>query len=132
MPPEDVLSLLALGEAFQGSYSYDPERSTTLSTASLVSFQLADQAKKGAESLFSLDRFRIDPFVTSTSAAMTARLTLGKKLSRNLIFIYSTNLATQREEIYQAEWEASNDFSLVGVRDEQGRVNFELKFRKRF
>jgi len=132
MPPEDVMSLLALGEAFQGSYSYDPERSTTLSTASLLSFQLADQAKKGAESLFSLDRFRIDPFVTSTSAAMTARLTLGKKLSRNVIFIYSTNLATQREEIYQAEWEVSNDFSLVGVRNELGRVSFDLKFRKRF
>ncbi len=133
MPPEDVLSLLALGEAFQGTYSYDPERSTTLSTASLVSFQLADQAKKGAESFFSLDRFRIDPFVSSTSSsALTARLTLGKKLTRNVIFIYSTNLATQREEIYQAEWEASNDFSLVGIRDEQSRVSFELKFRKRF
>jgi hypothetical protein len=132
MPPEDVLALLALGEAFKGTYSYNPERSTTLSTASLLSFQIADQAKRRAEGLFTLDRFRIDPFVTGTSAEMTARLTLGKKLSRNVLFIYSTNLATQREEIYRMEWEVSNDFSLVGVRNELQRVSFDLKFRKRF
>jgi len=30
------------------------------------------------------------------------------------------------------EWDISNDFSLVGVRDELGRVSFDLKFRKRF
>jgi translocation and assembly module TamB len=132
MPAEDVLALLAMGEAFKNTYSYDPERSNSLSTASLLSFQIADQAKKRAEGLFTLDRFRIDPFVTSTSAEMTARLTLGKKLSRNLLFMYSTNLATEREEIYRMEWEVSNDFSLVGVRDELGRVSFDLKFRKRF
>lgn len=132
MPPEDVLALLALGEAFKQTYAYDPERSNQLSTASLLSFQIADQAKKRAEGLFTLDRFRIDPFVIGTSAEMTARLTLGKKLSRNLIFIYSTNLATQREEIYRMEWDISNDFSLVGVRNELGRVSFDLRFRKRF
>jgi len=132
MPPEDVLALLALGEAFKQTYSYDAERSTSLSTASLLSFQIADQAKKRAEGLFTLDRFRIDPFVTGTSAEMTARLTLGKKLSRNVLFIYSTNLATQREEIYRMEWEVGNDFSLVGVRNELGRVSLDFKFRKRF
>ena len=30
------------------------------------------------------------------------------------------------------EWEVSTDFSLVGVRNELGRVSFDLKFRKRF
>jgi translocation and assembly module TamB len=132
MPPEDVLALLAMGEAFKQTYSYDAERSTSLSTASLLSFQIADQAKKRAEGLFTLDRFRLDPFVTGTSAEMTARLTLGKKLSRNVLFMYSTNLATQREEIYRMEWEVSNDFSLVGVRNELGRVSLDFKFRKRF
>jgi len=132
MPAEDVLALLAMGESFKRTYSVDPERSTTLSTASLLSFQIADQAKKRAEGLFTLDRFRIDPFVTSTSAEMTARLTLGKKLSRNVLFMYATNLATQREEIYRMEWEMGSDFSLVGIRNEYQRVSFDLKFRKRF
>jgi translocation and assembly module TamB len=67
-----------------------------------------------------------------SSAEMTARLTVGKKISRSLFFLYSTNLTTQREEIVRVEWEAGDDFSLVGMRDEIGRLSFDLKVRKRF
>jgi len=130
LPSEDVLGLLALGEAFRRTYSYDA--STQLSTASLISFQLAEQAQKRAEGLFSLARFRIDPFVMGSSAEMSARLTVGRQISRNLSFLYSTNLTTQREEIYRIEWEMGKGFSLVGMRNEWGRISFDVKLRKRF
>jgi len=130
LPPEDVLALLALGEAFKRTYSYD--MSTQLSTASLLSFQLSEEAKKRAERLFSIDRFRIDPFILGSSAEMTARLTVGKKISRNFFILYSTNLTTQREEIIRIEWELSDDLSVVGTRDEKGRVSFDVKIHKRF
>lgn len=130
LPPEDVLALLALGESFKRTYQYD--KSTQLSTASLLSFQLSEEAKKRAESLFQIDRFRIDPFIVGTSAEMTARLTLGKKISRNFFILYSTNLTTQREEIMRIEWELTNDLSVVGTRDEKGRVSIDVKIHKRF
>ncbi len=130
LPPEDVLALLAMGEAFKRTYSYDT--STRLSTASLLSFQLSEEAKKRAERLFSLDRFRIDPFVLGSSAEMTARLTIGKKISRNFFMLYSTNLTTQREEIARLEWELTDDFSIVGTRDEEGKFSIDVKIHKRF
>ena len=130
LPPEDVLALLALGEAFRRTYHYD--RSTGQSTASLLSFTLSEEAKKRAEKLFSIDRFRIDPFILGSSAEMTARLTLGKKISRNFFLLYSTNLATQREEITRIEWELTRDLSIVGTRDETGRISFDVKVHKRF
>lgn len=130
LPPEDVLALLALGEAFRRTYSYD--RSTQQSTASLLSFQLAEKAKLGTGKLFVIDRFRIDPFILGTSAEMTARLSVGKKITKNLFILYSTNLTTQRDEIVRIEWELSNEFSLVGIRDELGRVSLDLKVRRRF
>jgi hypothetical protein len=130
LPPEDVLALLALGEAFKRTYSYDT--STQLSTASLLSFELAEQAKKRAVGLFSLDRFRIDPFIMGSSSEMTARLTVGKRLSKNLFIHYSTNLTSQREEIVRMEWDLSGDFSVVGIRNEFGRISFDIKYRKRF
>lgn len=130
LPPEDVLALLALGESFQRTYHYD--RSTRQSTASLVSFQLSEQAKKSADKLFRLDRFRIDPFVLGSSAEMTARLTLGKRISRNFFILYSTNLTTQREDIARIEWELTRDFSIVATRDEKGRISFDIKIHKRF
>jgi hypothetical protein len=130
LPPEDVLALLALGESFQRTYHYD--RSTQQSTASLVSFQLSEEAKKSADKLFRLDRFRIDPFVLGSSTEMTARLTLGKRISRNFFILYSTNLTTQREEIVRIEWELTSDLSIVGTRDEKGRLSFDIKIHKRF
>ena len=130
MPPEDVLALLALGESFKRTYSYDT--STRLSTASFLSFQLSEEAKKRAGRLFRLDRFRIDPFILGTSAEMTARLTVGKKISRNIIILYSTNLTSQREEIARMEWELADNFSLVGIRDERGRFSLDVKIHKRF
>jgi hypothetical protein len=130
LPSEDVLALLALGEAFRRTYSYDT--STQLSTASLLSFQIAEQAQKRSEGLFSLARFRIDPFVMGSSAEMSARLTVGRQLSRNLSIMYSTNLTTQREEIVRLEWDIGKGFSLVGIRNEWGRVSLDVKVRKRF
>lgn len=98
----------------------------------MVSFSLSEEAKKRAEKIFSVDRFRIDPFVLGSTAEVTARLTLGKKLSRNIFILYSTNLSTQREEIMRLEWEISKDLSVVGIRDETGRISLDVKIHKRF
>lgn len=130
LPPEDVLALLAMGEAFKRTYQYD--RSTQLSTGSLLSFQLSEQAIKSAEDLFSIDRFRIDPYTIGASSSVTARLTVGKKISRKVFMLYSTNLSAQREDIVRIEWELTNDISIVGTRDEEGRVSLDVKIHKRF
>lgn len=125
LPSEQILALLALGESYQRRYSLDP---TQMSTASLISYQLA----KKSENLFSLDRFRLDPFIMGSTSEITARLTVGKRISKNFSILYSTNLATQREEIVRLEWELSGGLSLVAIRNEVGRVSFDLKLRRRF
>lgn len=125
LPQEEILSLLALGESYQRRYSLDP---TQMSTASMISYQLA----RKSESLFSLDRFRLDPFLMGSTSEITARLTVGKRISRNFFIVYSTNLATQREEIVRLEWDLSGGLSLVAIRNELGRVSLDFKLRKRF
>jgi len=59
-------------------------------------------------------------------------LTVGKRLSKNFFIVYSTNLATQREEIIRLEWELSSGLSLVSIRNELGRLSLEVKLRRRF
>jgi hypothetical protein len=41
-------------------------------------------------------------------------------------------LTTQRGEIVRMEWDLGRDFSLVGMRNELGRISFDVKIRKRF
>ncbi|MDD8020457.1 MAG: translocation/assembly module TamB domain-containing protein [Acidobacteriota bacterium] len=125
LPQEEILSLLALGESYQRKYTLDR---TQMSTASLISSQLA----RGPENLLSLDSLRLDPFIMSTTSEVTARLTVGKRLSKNFSIVYSTNLATQREEIVRIEWELERGLSLVAIRNEIGRISIDFKIRKRF
>ncbi|MDD8027605.1 MAG: translocation/assembly module TamB domain-containing protein, partial [Acidobacteriota bacterium] len=130
LPSEDVLALLALGESFKRTYAY--EASASMGTGSLLSSQLTEAAKKRAEKLFALDSFRIDPFVLGASTEMTARLTVGKKISSNVVLLYSTNLTSQREDLVRLEWDFSQNFALVAMRDERGRLSIDAKVRKRF
>ena len=141
LPPEEILSLLSLGESFRRTYySYAGDRSTALNTASLLTYQIADLAKRGAGGLFSLDRFRIDPYIPEGApGGIAARITVGKKVSKNLLVLYSTILANSsvRSEIdevpiFRMEWDISRRFSLVGGRDDRGRLGFDVKFRMRF
>ena len=141
LPPEEILSLLALGESFRRMYySYAGDRSTALNTASLLTYQIADLAKKRTGGLFSLDRFRIDPYIPeSAPGGIAARITVGKKVSKNVLFIYSTILANStvmavidEVPIFRMEWDISKRFSLVGGRDDRGRLGLDVKFRKRF
>jgi len=141
LPPDEILSLLALGDAFKRTYiSYSGDRSTARNTASLLTYQIADQARKRTGGFFSVDRFRIDPYFPETSpGGIAARITVGKKISRNLLFIYSTILANstvmaaiEEVPIFRMEWDISRKFSLVGGRDDRGRLSFDVKYRKRF
>jgi hypothetical protein len=141
LPPEEILSLLALGDAFKRTYiSYSGDRSTARNTASLLTYQIADLAKKRGGGFFSLDRFRIDPYFPETATGgIAARITVGKKISRNLLFLYSTILANSsvmaeidEVPIFRMEWDISRKFSLVGGRDDRGRLSFDVKYRKRF
>jgi autotransporter translocation and assembly factor TamB len=141
LPPDEILSLLALGDSFRRMYySYSGDRSTALNTASLLTYQIADLAKKRTGGLFSLDRFRIDPYIPeSAPTGVAARITVGKKISKNLLVLYSTIVANSsvRAEIdevpiFRMEWDISKRFSLVGGRDDRGRFGFDVKFRRRF
>jgi len=130
LPPEDVLTLISLGESFQRTYHYDQSRSQ--GTASLLTFTLSEEAKKSAESLLSIDQFRLDPYILGSSSEVAARLTVGKRLGRNFFIQYATNLSTERKDIVRLEFELSRDLSIVGIRDENGRLSMDLKIHKRF
>ena len=130
LPPEDVLALLAVGEAFRRTYHYD--RSIPQGTAALLSFTLTEGATRQTGKILGIDSFRIDPFFMGSSSEVTARWTIGERISRNFFVLYSTNLSTQREEIARIEWELSNDLTIVGTRDETGRLSIDVKVHKRF
>lgn len=61
----------------------------------------------------------------------SARLTLEQQVSNNITFTYITNLAGSAQEVIQFEYNINSEYSLQGIRDENGVVSFDLLIRKR-
>ena len=52
-------------------------------------------------------------------------------MSNNITFTYITNLSRSAQEVIQFEYNINSDYSLEGIRDENGVVSFDLLIRKR-
>ncbi len=62
----------------------------------------------------------------------TARVNLGKQITRDLSINYSTNLNSTQEAIIVIEYTPEGSMSWILSRDEDGDIGIDVKFRKSF
>ncbi|HSQ34352.1 MAG TPA: translocation/assembly module TamB domain-containing protein, partial [Candidatus Binatia bacterium] len=129
LPPQEVLALVSLGEAFTRSGSQ--EISSQMGSTALITTELAKEIKNRANRLLGINMLRIDPVLNSQSAYDTSRLTIGTSITKNLVVVYSTKLSTTRQEIYYLQYQLSPTLSLIYMKNEEGRYSMDLRFRKR-
>ena len=136
LPRSDVLSLVATGHVNSNTLaSQDLVSSGLGAAASLLSEQFISQP---TESLLGLNRFQLDP-VLSPNSNPSARLTIGKQLSRDLSFTYSTNVGSEQDQSAIVEYVLSNRFSGLASYTQGGTIsngastdsNFTLEVRGR-
>ncbi len=131
----DILRLLSgaserdIGNTLVGN---EEEELAGLGVASLLTERLSQEVGRRAERLFGLDRFSIDPFLVGRIANPTARVSIGKQISRDLSINYSTNLNATTEAIILIEYTPEGNMSWILSRDEEGDVAVDVKFRKSF
>jgi hypothetical protein len=129
LPPQEILALVSLGEAFKRSGSQ--EISSQLGSTVLITTELAKEIKNRANRLLGINLLRIDPSVNDQSSIGASRLTIGTSITKNLIVVYSTNLSTTRQEIYYLQYQLSPTVSLIYMKNEEGRYSMDLRLRKR-
>ena len=61
----------------------------------------------------------------------SARLTIEQQVSNNVTLTYITNLTQSAQQVVQFEYNINEDYTVQGVRDENGVVSFDLLIRKR-
>lgn len=101
---------------------------------SFLAGQAASLVSRRVNSLFGFDRFRIDPQAnTETGSAVGGvRLTVGKRISRDLFVTYTTNPASSEEYLVRLEWQVARNVVLVMTRngrDETWAVDAEWEKR---
>jgi translocation and assembly module TamB len=97
--------------------------------------------RRATDKLFGLSRFEISPVISGVKQTPTARLTVGRRINRNLIVTYSTNLSEDQRQILSVEYRVSNRLSLIAQYEQKSLNNFvrsrdsfsfEIRFRKKF
>ncbi len=130
---DDIISLLAFGstqtENAMGA-SPSPGLSENASGA-LLGAALSQAVNNRVSKLFGGSTIRINPAFGGPENDPNARLTIEQQVTSNVTFTIVTDLARSEQEIIQFEYNINSEYTLQGLRDENGVVSFDLLIRKR-
>jgi translocation-and-assembly-module (TAM) inner membrane subunit TamB-like protein len=132
-----ILNLLAgADESDVASLSTSQTRQASLAAtgaATLAAGRIAEEVglERGAERLFGLNRFSIDPsLVKGDVTNPSARISLGKRITPDLNVLYSIDLRGVQDPFLSVEYTLSDRFSLSVSRADPGGYGFDLRLRQ--
>jgi len=143
LPQGDVVSLVLNGTLSSSDTSTSVLAQSGLGTAaSLLTDALVNApVSRATNKLFGLSRVEINPVIAGNSSTPTARLTVARRISKDMTVTYSTNIASDPNQVLSVEYRLSDRLSFVAdyeqgsLRNLSTRNNnysFEIRFRKRF
>jgi len=143
LPQADVVSLILTGTLSSTDSGTSVLAQSGLGTAaSLLTDALINAPiSKATNKLFGLSRLEISPVIGGTGSAPTARLTAARRLSKDLTVTYSTNIASDPNQVLAVEYRLSNRLSFVAeyeqgstrnLSTQRNSFSFEIRMRKRF
>lgn len=134
LPQPDIIFLITTGQLLPpGTSAQSLDSQTRLSPAiGLLSETLSQKVEQRTDKLFGLNRFQIDPLIAGRGSNPTARITLGRRITKNLSLTYSTNITTGQEQIVVVEYQVNRNVSIIGTREQDGTYGFDVRFRKKF
>ena len=138
LPKSDIIALLALGRTSEESEQLQEQSGQTVFTDQ-ASNQIINQAINSTVSsrmqkLFGASRITIDPQGLTTETNPTARgpqVTIEQQFANNISLTYSTNVSQSSQQIIQGEYYINRNVSIVGTRDQNGVVSFDIRVRRR-
>ncbi len=135
LPSADIVALLALGRTESESSLADTSSQSVSQQASsaILSQALNASLSSRSQRLFGITRIKVDPsgLNTETTPTRTApAVTLEQQVSSNLTLTYSTEVSTSQQFI-QGEYSVTRNISILGVRDQNGVLSFDVILRHR-
>jgi len=132
----DIIALLAVGQTREESAQLSQSGAGGFSqTASNLILSQALNATVGnrVQRLFGISKIKIDPegLTTETNPTRGAQVTIEQQISNNFTLTYSQNVSQASQQIIQGEYYVRRNLSLVGGRDQNGVVSFDIKLRQR-
>jgi translocation and assembly module TamB len=138
LPKSDIIALLALGRTGQESERLQeqsgPSAFNDEASALIINQAMNSTVSGRMQKLFGASRIKIDPQGLTTETNPTARgpqVTIEQQFANNVSLTYSTNVSQSNQQIIQTEYYFTRNISVVGTRDQNGVVSFDLRIRRR-
>ncbi len=136
LPESDVIALLALGRTQEESAQIQASGQTNFNSEAsslILTEALNATISNRAQRLFGVSRIKIDPqgLSTETTPIRGPQVTIEQQVANNLTLTYSTNVSQASQQIIQVEYNVSRNVSIVGIRDQNGVVSFDVRIRQR-
>jgi translocation and assembly module TamB len=130
---DDIISLLAFGSTQSENALGAAPSSGFAESASgaLLSSALSQAVTNRVSKLFGASSIRINPSFGGPQNDPNARITIEQQVTNNITLTYVTDLARSGQEVIQFEYNINSEYSVQGLRDENGVVSFDLLIRKR-
>ncbi len=138
LPKSDIIALLALGRTNQESAQLQEQGGqgafSDQASALILSQALNSTVSNRLDRLFGASNIKIDPqgLTTETNPISNGpQITIEQQFSNNLSLTYSTNVSQSSQQIIEGEYYFNRNVSVVGNRDQNGVVSFDLRIRQR-
>ena len=138
LPTSDIIALLAFGQTTEQSAQLQGSGNglglEAGASSAILNAALNATVSSRVQRLFGVSRIKIDPqgLVTETSPTQTGpAVTVEQQVKNDLTITYTTNVAQASQQIIQVEYNISRNVSIVGLRDQNGVVSFDVRIRKR-
>jgi translocation and assembly module TamB len=87
-----------------------------------------------AQRLFGISSIKVDPQGLNTETTPTRSapaVTIEQQISNDFTLTYSTEVSQASQQVIQAEYNITRNISILGVRDQNGVVSFDIRLRQR-
>ena len=122
----DIINLVARGKTTQESAA------SSQSTDSMIASQAASQLSSSVQKLAGISSLQIDPTLGGNNQNPSARVAIQQRVTRSLLFTFSTDVSQPGSEIVQGEYQINKRWSVSVERDQLGGVSVDGRYHKRF
>jgi len=132
IPENEVLGLLATGQASDTATTSTNDLSQGVGAEAFLYGQAASLVGQRVGNLFGLDSFRVEPLTGATSTLSSVRVTVGKRLRRNLYVTYSVDPSGTQEQIFKVEWQVRPELALILTQNGDGSYALDARWEKSY
>ena len=130
LPTAEIVRLLTTGRV-EGEGTGPPGGLAGGLVGSVVGGRVLAPLESGLQAFLPIDTLDIDPLAVSSQGDPTARVTLGKRISRRVTLSYSSNLENNQEDLYQLRYRLNPGTDLTASREDDGSIGGDVRASRR-